>query len=83
MGEKWKGERTLILKLPLEGPSRWQRSKMWRSPSSQQIHQKYIYMWNNSHRTPTECWQKTSDFPKSKKLPTYLGKVKEKRDTKK
>ena len=25
---------------------------------------KYIYMWNNSYRTPTERWQKTSDFPK-------------------
>ena len=24
---------------------------MWRSPSSPQIHQKYIYMWNNSYRT--------------------------------
>ena len=60
--------------------SRWQRSKTWRSPSSPQIHQKYIYMWNNnSHRTPTECWQKTSDFPKGKKLPTYLGRAKEKR----
>ena len=29
-------------------------------------------MWNNSYRTPIECWQKTSDFPKGKKLPTYL-----------
>ncbi|XP_059861088.1 cyclin-D1-binding protein 1 isoform X2 [Delphinus delphis] len=28
------------------------------------IHQKYIYTWNNSYRTPTECWQKTSDLPK-------------------
>ena len=37
---------------------------MWRSPSSRQIHRKYIYMWNNSYRTPTERWQKTSDFPK-------------------
>ena len=36
-------------------------------------------MWNNSCRTPTECWQKTSDFPKGKKLPTYLGRAKEKR----
>ena len=52
--------------------SRWWRSKMWRSPSSRQIHQKYICMWNNSYRTPTECWQKTSDFPKGKKIPTYL-----------
>ena len=53
--------------------------KTWRSPSSPQIHQKYIYMWNNSYRTPTERWQKTSDFAKGKKLPTYLGKAKEKR----
>ena len=36
-------------------------------------------MWNNSYTTTTECWQKTSDFPKGKKLPTYLGKAKEKR----
>ena len=36
-----------------------------------QIHQKYIYMWNNSHRTPTEHWQKTSDLPKGKKLPMW------------
>ena len=46
------------------GPSRWWRSKTWRSPSSPQIHQKYIYMQNNSYRTPTEFWKKTSDFPK-------------------
>ena len=36
-------------------------------------------MWNN-YRTPTELWQKTSDFPKGKKLPTYLGRAKEKRN---
>ena len=35
-------------------------------------------MWNNSYRTPTERWQKTSDLPKGKKLPTYLGRAKEK-----
>ena len=52
---------------------------MWRSPSSPQIHQKYTYVWNNSYRTPTEHWQKTSDFPKGKKIPTYLGRSKEKR----
>ena len=61
------------------GPSRCWRSKTWRSPPSPQIHQKHIYMWNNSYRTPTECWQKTSDFPKDKKLPMYLGRAKEKR----
>ena len=38
-----------------------------------------MYMWNKSYRTPTERWQKTSDFPKGKKLPTYLGRAKEKR----
>ena len=38
-----------------------------------QIHKKYIYIWNNSYRTPTERWQKTSDFPKGKKRPTYLA----------
>ena len=52
----------------------------WRWPSSPQIHQKYIYMWNNPYRTPTERWQKNSDFPKGKKLPTYLGRAKENRD---
>ena len=38
-------------------------------------------MWNNSYRTPTECWEKTSDLPKGKKLPMYLGRAKEKRKT--
>ena len=52
---------------------------MWRSPSSPQIYQKYTYMWNSSYRIPTECWQKISDFPKGKKFPTYLDRVKEKR----
>ena len=60
------------------GTSRWWKSKTWRSPSSPQIHQKYIYMWNNSYRTPTELWQKMSDLLKGKKLPTYLGRAKEK-----
>ena len=70
----------ILINIPMTGrPSRWQRSKMWRSPSSPQIDQKYIYMWNNFYRTPTECWQKTSDFPKGKKLPTYLGRAKEKK----
>ena len=55
------------------GPSRRWRIKTWRSPFSPQIHQKYIYKWNNSYRTPTERWQKNSDFPKGKKLPTYLA----------
>ena len=36
-------------------------------------------MWNNFYRTLSERWQKTSDFPKTKKLPTYLGRAKENR----
>ena len=36
-------------------------------------------MWNNSYRTLTERWQKTSDLPKGKKLSKYLGREKEKR----
>ena len=71
--------RVNIRMILLRAPSRWRRSKMWRSPSSAQIHQNYIYMRNNSYRTPTEHWQKTSDFPKGKKLPTHLGREKEKR----
>ena len=59
-------------------PSRWQKSKTQRSPSSPQIHQKYIYMRNNSYRTPTEHWQKISHFRKGKKLPIYVGRAKEK-----
>ena len=62
------------------GASRWRKSKTRRSPSSPQIHQKYIYVWNNSYRTPTERCQKTSDLPKGKKLPMYLGRAKEKTD---
>ncbi|XP_066887300.1 small ribosomal subunit protein uS14m isoform X1 [Kogia breviceps] len=67
-----------ILPKDLQDPGRWWKSKRQRSPSSPQIHQKYIYTCNN-YRTPTEHWQKTSDLPKGKKLPTYLGRAKEKR----
>ena len=63
-------------------PSRWRRSKTW-SSSSLHICQKYIYMWNNSYRTPTERWQKTSDRPKGKKLSTYLGRAKKKKQRQK
>ena len=71
--------RKMQIKTAMIGASRWPKSKTWRSPSSLKIHQKYIYMWNSSYRTTTERWQKTSDLPKSKKLPTYLGRAKEKR----
>ena len=51
--------------------SRWWRSKTWRSSSSPQIHQKYFCMWNNSYRTPTKCWQKTSCFQKETNTTLY------------
>ena len=46
---------------------------------SPQIHQKCIYMWNDSHRTSTKCWQWTSDLQKGKKISMQLGKAKEKK----
>ena len=39
-------------------------------------------MWTNSYRTPTEHFQKNSDFPRGKKLPTYPGRAKEKKEKK-
>ena len=65
-----------LLKSTASRPSRWWKSKTWRSPSSPQIHQKYMYMWKNSYKTPAEHWQKTSDFPKGQKLPMYLVRAK-------
>ena len=40
-------------------------------------------MWNTPYRTRTECWQKNSDLPKGKKLPTYLARAKEKKQRQK
>ena len=37
------------------GPTRWQRSKTWRSSFSPKMHQKHNFMWNSSYRMPTEC----------------------------
>ncbi|XP_073657266.1 dual specificity mitogen-activated protein kinase kinase 5 isoform X2 [Tursiops truncatus] len=51
---------------------KWWKSKTRRSPSSPQIHQKYIYTWNCSYRTPTERWQKTSNLPKDVKPSNML-----------
>ena len=66
------------------GASRWRRSKTQRSPSSPKIHQKYIYMWNNSYRTPTECWQKPQASKKARNSPhNWVGqKKKEEKETK-
>ena len=71
-----------MLKLKHRETFKMAEDKTWRSPSSTQIHQKNIYMWNNSYRTLFECWRKTSGFPKGKKIPMYLGRSKEKRKKK-
>ena len=47
---------------------------------SPQIHQKYIYIGNDSPRTSTEHWQKTSGFQKGKEISMQLGRVKEKKE---
>ena len=61
----------------LGGTSRWWRSKTWRSPSSPQIHQKYIYLWNSSYRTPTECCRRPQTSQKARKSPcTWEGQKK-------
>ena len=52
------------IKMAKEGTFKMAEEKTWRLPSSSQIHQKYIYMWDNIYKTYTECWKKTSDFPK-------------------
>jgi len=36
-------------------------------------------MWNNSYRTPSEHWQKSSDVQKGKLISTELSRAKDKR----
>ena len=42
-------------------------------PSHEYIRNTSTCGWENSYRTPTERWQKTSDFSKGKNLPMYLA----------
>ena len=72
-----------VLKTRHRRPSRWQKSKTWRSPSSPQIHQKYIYMWNNSYRT-LNAGRRPQTSQKARNSPrTWVGqKEKEKTETK-
>ena len=41
---------------------------------------KYIYIWENSHSTSTEGWQKTLHFQEGQKTPMKLSRTKEKRE---
>ena len=50
-----------------------------RSLSLLQMHQEYIYRWNNSHRTPAEHQQKTLDARKDRKCPHITGQDKRKK----
>ena len=45
---------------------RWLRSKMGRSPSSPQIHQKLIEILNNSYKTASRRQQKTPGLQQGK-----------------
>ena len=51
---------------------------MERLRPSSQIHQKFIFMWNNSYRTPSEPWEKTSGFQKGKPISWEWGRAKDK-----
>ena len=65
-------------------PSRWRKSKTWRSPSSPQIHQKYIYMWKNSAEHLLNVGRRPQTSQKTRNYPhTWVGqKKKEKTETK-
>ena len=39
----------------------------------------YIYTWNHSYRTSTECCKKTTDFKTGKLISTKWGKTREER----
>ena len=66
------------------GPSRWWRNRMGRLHSPQQIQKKIICMWNNSHRTTSEHWQRTPNLQKVKPISLEWGGAKDKdnRETK-
>lgn len=46
---------------------------------SSQVHQEYIYKWNNFHRAPAEDWQKTWTPKRETKIPSQLGRMKERK----
>ena len=60
------------------GNGRWWRSKTESSPSSPQIHQKFIRTWNNSYRTTSEQQQKTPNFQQGKVISSEYSRAKDK-----
>ena len=53
-------------------------NKMGRLLSSPQIHQKFIWIWDNSYRTTSEQQQKTLNFQKGKTISLEWGRAKDK-----
>ena len=53
---------------------------MWHSVSPTNMSKKHIYMKNDSQRTSTECWQKTSDFRKKQKTLHITGQNKREKE---
>ena len=51
---------------------------MGRLPSSQQIHQEFIWIWNNSYRTTSEQQQMAPNFQKGKTISLEWGRAKDK-----
>ena len=60
--------------------SRWWRSQTCSSPSPTNTSKKPIYMWNDSHRTSTEHWQKTLNLQKGQETLHITGYNKGKKE---
>ena len=59
-----KSENTYQKVQKVEARSRWQNRRTWRSPPPP----KHIKnMWNNSHKIPAECWQRSHTTKAAKK----------------
>ena len=70
-------EETIIQKDTWRERRRWQKSKTRRSPSSPQIHQKYIYMWKCSNKHPLNAGRRPQTSQKARNSPrTWVGQNK-------
>ena len=49
---------------------------------SSQVHQEYIYKWNNFYTAPADDWQKTWTPKRVTKIPSQLGRMKEREKVK-
>lgn len=58
--------------------SRWWRNWTGKLPSPLQIYQKITCMWNNSHSTSSEPWERTPGVQKGKPIYLEWGRAKDK-----